>query len=111
MTEVELSSPERMDRMLGCDGRASWERRYKPALLRSGLSVDPQTSADAGAKGAGERCYCVLQCIEAFEGMRQLAGDAVVLAAMAEEPEWIRDMSRTYTDLILQDFQAVLERM
>jgi uroporphyrinogen decarboxylase len=47
--------------------------------------------------------------IESFEGIRQLVGNAIVLPAMAEDPEWVRDMSATYTDLILRDYQAVLD--
>jgi len=28
---------------------------------------------------------------------------------MLEEPDWVRDMAKTYTDLILRDFQAVTD--
>jgi hypothetical protein len=35
--------------------------------------------------------------------MRQLVGDVILLTAMAADPEWVRDMSSTYTDLILLD--------
>ncbi len=40
--------------------------------------------------------------------MRQLVGDEILLMAMATEPDWILDMSQTYTDLILTEYQAVL---
>jgi uroporphyrinogen decarboxylase len=89
-----------------CDSAAKWFDRYRPALLSQPPS--PKTSDDPGTADAGGR-FRVLRGIEAFEGMRQLVGDEVLLMAMAAEPEWVRDMARTYTDLILRDWQAVLD--
>ena len=85
-----------------CDSREKWEREYKPALLgtESNPKVDPPDRS----------LFCTMQGIEAFEGMRQLVGDEVLLMAMADDLEWVSDMARTYTDLILRDFQAVHDR-
>ncbi|MBL4700670.1 MAG: hypothetical protein JKX85_05365 [Phycisphaeraceae bacterium] len=53
--------------------------------------------------------FCALNGIESFEAMRQLVGDEVLLMAMAEDPEWVVDMSNTYTDLILREWQILLK--
>lgn len=93
----------------GCDGRGKWEDQYKPALLATKLSpkIDLLGNAKSFAEGRATGRFCCLQGIEAFEGMRQLVGDEILLPSMLEEPEWVRDMAKTYTDLILRDFQAV----
>ncbi|MCC6581742.1 MAG: hypothetical protein IT440_15020 [Phycisphaeraceae bacterium] len=93
-----------------CDCAEKWFRQYKPALLKAGLSVNLDDVAQRAESNAAYPYFRTMSGVESFEAMRQLVGDEVLLAAMALEPEWVRDMSRTYTDLILRDFQAVLDR-
>lgn len=92
----------------GCRTREDWEREYKPALLRSGLSIDADETTRKLSALRRKQMFATLSGIESFEAMRQLVGDEVLLMAMAEDPEWVQDMSRTYADLILQDFEGVL---
>lgn len=100
-------TPEHIE--FGCDSREKWESEYKPALLKAGHSVKRDDALKAAAESRKEEKFSCLQGIESFEGIRQLIGDAVVLPAMAEDPDWVLDMSKTYTDLILRDFQSVLD--
>lgn len=100
-------TPEHIE--FGCDCREKWETEYKPPLLAATRSVNPATASAAIERGRAADRFCVMQGIEAFEAMRQLVGDAIVLPAMATDPDWVRDMSMTYTDLILAEFQAVLD--
>lgn len=94
-----------------CDSRGKWELQYKPALLATDLSPSIDLTRElrnfAVQRASGN--FCVMQGIEAFEGMRQLIGDEVLLMAMLEDPEWVRDMARTYTKLILRDFQVLYD--
>lgn len=92
----------------GCDTSAKWFDEYKPALLAAGPSVVGDTAAKQAANLAEAGKFKCLQGVEGFEAMRQLVGDELVLPAMAWEPEWVKDMSATYTDLILQDFEIAL---
>ena len=94
-----------------CDSREKWERQYKPALLATKLSptIDPPDNCKRFIAERATGKFCCLQGVEAFESMRQLVGDEIVLMAMAEDPDWVRDMAHTYTDLILRDFQAVAD--
>lgn len=92
----------------GCESREKWEGEFKPALLRAGSNFLVADALKNAATGRAEQKFTCLMGIEAFEGMRQLVGDELLLPGFAEDPEWILDMSRTYTDLILRDFQAVL---
>jgi len=93
----------------GCDSREKWERQYKPLLLRHGPSVVCDDAIDAFTKAQGKGRWTCFAGVESFEAIRQLMGDEITLIAMAGEPDWIVDLSRTYTDLILRDFQAVLD--
>ncbi len=99
-------TPEHVE--FGCASREKWEQEYKPALLQSGTNFKVADALQSAATARTENKFAVLQGIESFEGMRQLVGDELLLPSFAEDPEWIRDMSRTYTDLILRDFQSVL---
>ena len=98
-------TPEHIE--FGCDCRSQWERVYKPALRAAGISVEPADAREKHAKASRAGKWCHFAGIESFEAMRQLVGDVILLTAMADEPEWVLDMSRTYTDLILRDFDAI----
>jgi len=93
----------------GCDSREKWEDEYKPGLLATTLSpmIKPPESLKRFTYERTAGKFCVMQGIEAFEGMRQLIGDEILLMAMMEDPEWVSDMAQTYTDLILRDFQML----
>ncbi|MDA0321630.1 MAG: hypothetical protein O2923_02790 [Verrucomicrobia bacterium] len=100
-------TPEHVD--FDCDSRDKWEIVYKPALLATDPHVSPTDAGKAlGAARALEH-WTHYSGIESFEAMRQLVGDVVLMTAMADDPEWVRDMSSTYTDLILRDFDALME--
>ena len=86
-----------------CDSREKWDRQYKPALLAQRLS--PEIDPPGNLKGfAAERTtgkFCTMNGIEAFEAMRQLIGDEVLLMALLDDQDWGQDMAQT--DLILLD--------
>jgi len=92
-----------------CDSRAKWETVYKPALLSSGLSVQIDGAVNAATKADAEQTFSTMRGIESFEAIRQLCGDVISLSAMAEDPDWVRDMSVTYTNLIITDLEAVFD--
>lgn len=100
-------TPEHIE--FGCDSAAKWFEQFKPALLTAGLSVTPTDAVEAHGKLRKAGKFSAMQGIESFEAMRQLCGDEILLMAMAAEPEWVRDMSTTYTDLILKDLAAAYD--
>ena len=93
----------------GCDSRAKWENEYKPALLRSAVQVNVAAARDAFDRGRAAGKWCHVDGIEGFEATRALIGDEIALMAMAEDPDWIRDISSTYCDLVLRYFDAVVD--
>jgi uroporphyrinogen decarboxylase len=91
-----------------CDSREIWEKKYKPALLGTGIQVDPWLCA-RNYKEARERGkWCFFAGIEGFEQTRAMIGDEIAMIGMAEDPEWIRDISATHCDVTLQNLDACM---
>lgn len=89
-----------------CDRREKWESLYKPAFLNSPIQADiPALRAQYAAGRKADR-WCLWHAAESFEVTRKIIGDEVAMIAMATDPDWIRDMSRTYTDCLLREFDA-----
>jgi len=91
-----------------CDSREKWETEFKPAMRSTGLQVDPPAVVRAYRQARETEKWCHLTGVESFEQTRALMGDEVTLIAMAEDPEWVADVSRTHTDIMLQNFDAIM---
>ncbi len=91
-----------------CDSREKWERVFKPALLSTGWQQDPAAVVRAYRDARQKQKWCHLTGVESFEQTRALMGDEITMIAMAEDPEWIADVSRTHTDIMLQNFDAIM---
>jgi uroporphyrinogen decarboxylase len=91
-----------------CDSREKWETVFKPRLLDTGLQIDPAGVVRAYKRGREKGRWCHLTGVESFEETRSLMGDEISLLAMAEDPEWIIDVSRTFTDQVLRNLDAAM---
>jgi uroporphyrinogen decarboxylase len=91
-----------------CDSRDVWDQRFKPSLLKNWQQVDPTEIATKFKEVQPNRRWTYLAGVETFEETRQLLGDEVTLMAMVEDPEWVIDISRTFTDVVLRNFEAIL---
>ena len=93
-----------------CCSRRAWEERFRPAMVGAGVTIDLDAAAARHADGRSRGQWCFIGCIEAYEVMKRMMGDEIALAAMAEDPEWIVDVSRVATDAVVANLQAVLDR-
>lgn len=91
-----------------CDSREAWETRFKPAFLETGLQVDPAAVVRNYRRGRSLGRWCHLTGVESFEETRSLLGDETTMIGMAEDPDWVRDVSRTFTDQMLRNLDAVM---
>ncbi|MDR3710625.1 MAG: uroporphyrinogen decarboxylase family protein [Capsulimonadaceae bacterium] len=91
-----------------CDSVEAWEKTFKPAALSTKIQVDVHGAVQAYNAGREQGRWTCLVGVESFELTRKLLGDEVSLIAMASEPEWIMDISRTHTDLVIRDFEAIM---
>jgi len=91
-----------------CDSREKWETVYKPAFIKNALQIKvPEIVCNyQRARAAGQWTH--LTGVESFEETRKLMGDENTMIAMAEDPDWVQDVSRTFTDIMLQNLDAVM---
>jgi uroporphyrinogen decarboxylase len=91
-----------------CDSREKWETIFKPALLNSGLQVDPEAAKRNFAIGRKKGRWCFMAGVEGFEETRSLMGDEITMIAMAEDPDWVRDVSKTFADVMIRNLDACM---
>lgn len=90
-----------------CDSREKWETIYKPALQNAPIQVDLAAFRTQYEKARAMKRWIHWHAAESFEETRKIVGDEVVAMAMVTDPEWVRDMSQTYTDCLLREFDAI----
>lgn len=94
----------------GCTSQEEWFSLYRPALLAQPAFVDVEQARRREAIARRTGRWAHLTGLETFELARRQVGDETFLVALLEDPEWAADLSRTFTDLVLRDFQLLLER-
>ena len=87
----------------GCTSREVWEQTFKPALEQH-ADADVEAEAYRAELKAGRKLqrWCYVPALESFEVLRHLLGDVESMIQMAEDPEWIAEISRTWTDYMLR---------
>lgn len=92
-----------------CDSRATWDRQFKPALEQADLGFDLDDLREHAGEGQRRGKWRHVVTAETFEQTRRLIGDEAILMAMIEDPEWVLDMSRTHTDVVLRQLRQVID--
>jgi uroporphyrinogen decarboxylase len=92
----------------GCDTRDAWLNIFKPTLEQLMPAIEPELSLQRYHKGRQNQQWCYLTTMEGFEATRRMMGDEISLIAMAEDPDWVIDFSRTYTDTAIRGLEALL---
>ncbi len=99
-----------------CSSREVWEKKIKPLVLSLPIAENllgvsnPSEIATVFAKGRESGQWLAIGGMETFELLRRYLGDEVMLIAMAEDPDWIQDMSNTLTDRLLADLGVVVKQ-
>jgi uroporphyrinogen decarboxylase len=91
-----------------CVSREAWEKIFKPALLSCPVQVDLAKAKQQHVRHRAAGKWVHLTGVEPFEETRSLMGDEVTMIAMVEDPEWVIDVARTFTDVVLENYEAVL---
>lgn len=86
----------------GCETKEIWEKTYKPVYSNYTFNRDWDQVKQNYANMRKADKWCFLTGLESIEGLRKLLGDVASLMGMAEDPEWIIDVSRTYTDALIK---------
>lgn len=92
-----------------CETREAWEQTVKPAYMAQPFTFDADKMKGNFASLREQGRWIFMVGLEVFEATRRLMGDETTLMAMCEDPEWVVDVSRTYTDLQLARMKTQLE--
>ena len=93
------STPEHVDFMV--KDRTLWDEKIKAMLTpaRNRINFDAYRKAREKANAANR--FFVHSGINVFEAMHPLCGHEHMLMGMALDPDWIKDMADTYSELMI----------
>ena len=96
----------------GCTSREVWESTFKPALENHpDADIVPEDYRAEMRRGREQERWCFIPTLESFEVLRHLLGDVECMIQMAEDPEWIAEISRTWTDYMLRRMRRQYEAL
>ncbi len=95
--------PEHVDFLV--KDRAAWEQHIKPKLLdektlQRRIPFEDYRNEKRSAQDRN-RYFCWAG-VNVFELMHPICGHEYMLMGMADDPEWIMDMAKTYSDMIIK---------
>lgn len=107
--KLHTSTPEHVDYTVKC--REDWEREIKPYLLEVDerrIRFESYRTVKASADKAGRFfCWCGLHV---FELMHAMCGHENLLIGMALDPDWVKDMVKVYSELLIKLQTRLFER-
>lgn len=93
------STPEHVDFLV--KDRAGWEEHIKPYLTPDRIRINFQDYRERKAHAAKTDKFFCLSGINVFEAMHPVCGHEYMLMGMVLDPDWIKDMVDTYSDLMI----------
>jgi uroporphyrinogen decarboxylase len=89
--------------------RAVWEAKYRPHVL----AVEPDRVDVEGARKALEQSgpggkWTFYGTLFLWEHMRRSLGDLCLYESMVNDPDWIHDIGRVYTDHLIGHYKILL---
>jgi uroporphyrinogen decarboxylase len=93
--------------------RAVWDARYRPHLVafdRDRLGDLDQARANLARRRAQGR-WTIFGHMFIWEILRASLGDTAMYMALVEDPEWIHDFNRVYTDLFKAAYTALFDEV
>jgi uroporphyrinogen decarboxylase len=100
--KLHSSTPEHVDFLV--KERGGWNEHIRPRLLNRDWyrrRIKFQEYRDVKKKCDREELFFVWQGINVFELMHPVCGHENMLAGMALDPEWVKDMCAVYSELII----------
>lgn len=93
------STPEHVDFLV--KDRAAWEEHIKPHLKPDRRRINFEGYRQAKAYAAQKDIYFCWSGVNVFELMHPVCGHEYMLMGMALDPDWVKDMVATYSELTL----------
>lgn len=87
--------------------REDWEEKVKPLLVPDERRINFEAYRKMKAHCREKNRFFVLSGVNVFEAIHPLIGHVNFLTGMIDDPDWIKDMVDTYSNLIL-NLQEIL---
>lgn len=93
-----------------CKSREQWFSEYKARKQpdEARLRIDEMKTAYENAQAKGK--YFCFSCLEVFEATWRVCGPEMQLELLIDDPEWLLDMYKTDTDLVIWAFEELWSR-
>ncbi|MBI5094990.1 MAG: hypothetical protein HZB26_21470 [Candidatus Hydrogenedentes bacterium] len=93
------ATPEHVDFLV--QDRAAWEEHIKPFLTPDRARINFEAYREARRRAADAQRFFAWSGVNVFELMHPVCGHQHMLTGMLVDPDWIKDMTNTYTQLTL----------
>lgn len=103
--KLHASTPEHID--FDVKGREAWEEQIKPLLTPDRKRIDFEGYRKVKNYARDNNKFFVWQGVNVFECMHPVTGHEYMLMGMALDPDWVKDMVNTYSELIV-NLQEIL---
>lgn len=97
--KLHSSTPEHVDFMV--KERKAWEEKIKPLLKPDRRRIDFKGYREKKKKCKENQRFFCWSGVNVFELMHPVCGHEHMLVGMALDPDWIKDMVQTYSDLTI----------
>jgi uroporphyrinogen decarboxylase len=95
--KLHASTPEHVDFMV--TERSAWEEHIKPKLVPDRRRINFEAYRTAKEHAARNDLFFCWSGVNVFECMHPVCGHEHMLAGMALDPDWVRDMVDTYASV------------
>ncbi len=105
----KVGTPEHIDFLM--TDRAVWERDYRPFLVEPDPDrVNIKSAAENLTRRKGQGLWTYYGSLFIWECMRASMGDYTMYMSLVEDPDWVHDFCRVYTDLWKQCYTLLFEQ-
>ncbi len=92
-------TPEHIDFLV--KDRSGWEEHIKPFLTPSRERINFENYRQTKQNAAEKKLFFTWSGVSVFEAIHPMCGHEYFLMGMALDPDWVLDMTKTYTDLLI----------
>lgn len=106
--KLHESTPEHVDFLV--KDRDGWEEHIKPLIQPDPRRINFNAYRQAKQYAARHNRFFAWSGINVFESMHPVCGHEYMLIGMALDPEWVKDMVTTYSNLAVELQQILFEQ-
>ena len=101
----QTSTPECVDFLI--KDRKIWEE-YKPRLAMNKTRFDWITAKNTYEKARDKGRFLTFSCAAGYDYIQTMVGSERLLIAIASEPDWVKDMMKSITDLVISAAEEIM---